>query len=481
MSMKYFISTLTCIVMSQSAGAATLPSADVDKDVPPIGDGVRDLGNDYVAVGDLVLRRQGVGTRAAVKRQWPGGRLIYEFDTSVTQTERDAFLAACATWANNTPVGCQQRNGEVDYALVRTHTGDGCGAVTSCSAVGRRGKVQPFNILKNDNRNDWLSPSAIQHELGHAFGLIHEHSRPDRDSYVFVREGNVAPEYRDDIIKKDVEAMTVSDYDYNSIMHYSNCGGSNSNDCNLSRRELWTLEPKPCGLDKVGGSTISVLDRDGLRKAYAAFLMTEIGTVRDAACGTLSYGTDIVPKDAVATTNFLKVETVSKEECAAFVPKDWAKGMCVPLKKTEMSLEEDTDPFSCWRDGFLTARQEATATCGCPVASFAAMCVKGNTATLKPYVTPGKGQDEWRLGRIRHFNDVMRGLQDATILKSDVAVSLPEFYFLNAADERLESKLFRMRYKIFSYASWRKTIDQYYQIDTREFAKFAHRAGLRTE
>jgi hypothetical protein len=62
----------------------------------------------------------------------------------------------------------------------------------------------------------------IIHELGHCLGLIHEHQRPDRDTYVTILWGNIYPEYEHDFELKDNPLITEEnyEYDYDSIMHY---------------------------------------------------------------------------------------------------------------------------------------------------------------------------------------------------------------------------------------------------------------------
>ena len=69
------------------------------------------------------------------------------------------------------------------------------------------------------------SPGTVVHELGHAIGFLHEHSRPDRDDYIRINYENILPGH--DHTQFDSYNFTgISTqglpYDYNSIMHYNN-------------------------------------------------------------------------------------------------------------------------------------------------------------------------------------------------------------------------------------------------------------------
>jgi hypothetical protein len=58
----------------------------------------------------------------------------------------------------------------------------------------------------------------VAHEIGHALGLIHEHSRPDRDLYVYIRPGLKLDAYK--LYRDSVAATYGQPYDVGSIMHY---------------------------------------------------------------------------------------------------------------------------------------------------------------------------------------------------------------------------------------------------------------------
>jgi len=60
----------------------------------------------------------------------------------------------------------------------------------------------------------------LMHEIGHALGLEHEHTRADRDQYIHINWENIDPDKVDNF-KVSASARTdVRTYDYNSIMHY---------------------------------------------------------------------------------------------------------------------------------------------------------------------------------------------------------------------------------------------------------------------
>lgn len=64
--------------------------------------------------------------------------------------------------------------------------------------------------------------SVVIHELGHAIGFYHEHTRPDRDEYIDVIYGNIQSRFEDQFYKfQPGQTNTLGlGYDLQSIMHY---------------------------------------------------------------------------------------------------------------------------------------------------------------------------------------------------------------------------------------------------------------------
>ena len=106
---------------------------------------------------------------------WPNGTLYYTIDDSVEDTGRIADAIAMFSDVNLTFV---EGEGDGDYVLIKQ-------TAHNKSTVGRVGGEQVLQISAA------ASAGVVAHELCHALGLHHEHSRYDRDEWVEIIEDNV--------------------------------------------------------------------------------------------------------------------------------------------------------------------------------------------------------------------------------------------------------------------------------------------------
>ncbi|XP_063611128.1 astacin-like metalloprotease toxin 2 [Penaeus indicus] len=93
----------------------------------------------------------------------------------------------------------------------------------------------------------------IMHEILHAAGFLHEHTRPDRGNYIQVKWENIRKDARKNYgVDLRYSSLDIP-YDYKSVMHYGRFTFSET-----SRRP--TLVPKFPVAGELGGSSLTPLD-----------------------------------------------------------------------------------------------------------------------------------------------------------------------------------------------------------------------------
>ncbi|MEP6963814.1 MAG: M12 family metallopeptidase, partial [Acidobacteriota bacterium] len=137
---------------------------------------------------------------------WPDGTLYYVLPANFPNPQR--VTDAIAHWNTNTPLKLLPRTGQASYVQF-TSSSDGC-----YSNIGMTGGRQTINLASG------CPLAAAIHEIGHAFGLMHEQSRADRNAWVTVLYENIDSSLYDQFGQVRTERDSGY-YDFDSIMHYS--------------------------------------------------------------------------------------------------------------------------------------------------------------------------------------------------------------------------------------------------------------------
>ena len=155
---------------------------------------------------------------------WPNGNVYFEFDANVTPENQNKMKAAMAEWNKIAGVTWYARTNQANYIHIQDSDQNN-------SAVGMTGGQQIINITSWDRR------FRMAHELGHALGLKHEQSRPNRDQFVEVTkfcknvEGGCMGTTYTDNFPIDTGASAYGYYDFDSVMHYDQCSFSSNDNC----------------------------------------------------------------------------------------------------------------------------------------------------------------------------------------------------------------------------------------------------------
>jgi hypothetical protein len=210
-------------------------------------------------VPSISAREAGTSAVAAPRSTvtpWRGGTVPIEFTSAISDDNRAAILSACVIWSKRASVGCVIRSGQTPFLRVTADASSGCFAT-----IGATSGREPARM--NLDTSCWM-PKTILHELGHVFGLQHEHQRADRDAYIAVDAAAVIPSYLGAFDPLPGPPRRGA-YDFMSVMHYHDFAfGAQT----LTR----TLLPRP-GFERytysLGGSDFPSLgDAEALQEIY---------------------------------------------------------------------------------------------------------------------------------------------------------------------------------------------------------------------
>lgn len=116
--------------------------------------------------------------------KWPNGTVPFIFDESYTEKNRAAVLNGMEIFHKET---CVQFVTKTDAHIehIRFIKTSACGA-----NVGyRKNRKEPLDVTYSEYC--LTIRGAIQHEMFHVLGLLHEQSRPDRDDHIEILWENI--------------------------------------------------------------------------------------------------------------------------------------------------------------------------------------------------------------------------------------------------------------------------------------------------
>lgn len=257
-----------------------------------------------ITQGDMVLGKvQGDGNQAILSRgigrtskidRWIDGIVYYEFSPALPPAEAQKAREAVAHWNQLSTLRFTERTGTLqqtqsDYILFEPSSG-------CASWVGKIGGEQALWVGKT------CTTGSVIHEIGHAIGFFHEHTRSDRDSFISVQTNNivVGKEFNFDVIEAGAEDL--GEYDYGSIMHYG--------DAFFSRNGQPTITV-PDGVSIGQREALSPLDLQSVNKLYETDLMLTYSATANGNSTNINFRVNNIGDNGANTISLTMPQTVA--------------------------------------------------------------------------------------------------------------------------------------------------------------------------
>ncbi|MDP3451369.1 MAG: FISUMP domain-containing protein [Bacteroidales bacterium] len=194
----------------------------------------------YIYQGDIILaapQAQGVATKGAAlniqTRHWPDNRIYYNINQSLPDPTRVTQAINAIVQVSN--LEFIQRTGESNYIdFVFDHTG--------CSSfLGMVGGRQDIRLA------NWATMGNVIHEICHALGMLHEHSKSGRNNFITVVSSNIIERYAHNFAEftKSINTpINPEAFDFQSIMLYSSTSFSKNNNPTITKKDgsTWAVQ-----------------------------------------------------------------------------------------------------------------------------------------------------------------------------------------------------------------------------------------------
>ncbi|XP_053301803.1 low choriolytic enzyme-like isoform X2 [Pleuronectes platessa] len=171
---------------------------------------------DFLMEGDVMIPRTRNAMKCYSKKYsclWPkstNGNVVIPFLISGKYygSEKREILNALQDFERRTCIRFVTRTRQRAYLSFEPR--NGC-----ASLLGTVGDKQVVSL----QRSGCIQRGIIQHEVLHALGFYHEHTRSDRDQYVKINWENIDKYNFINFRKMDTDNLNTP-YDYTSVMHY---------------------------------------------------------------------------------------------------------------------------------------------------------------------------------------------------------------------------------------------------------------------